>query len=230
MNYNLIFVFLYIIISLSISMLLGDKRRIGTTYSFILCITLSPLIGFFITLNSPLLTNHKAYQLNTESNKNISILLSAVGAVFVLSGLNTLYQYYRLSDEYYRPSYWPAIIFGLGFFVWGKYLYHLPTHIKPVGIINPPMSEPPIKIISKPIKKEKKVRVRKKTSKRTKWIICGVLLFIVITNPSIKMFKDYSGEGQYKYLRRKQNWVLFSVYQNRGAVYIGVVLNFFEIK
>jgi hypothetical protein len=49
MEYLVIWIFFSLIVSLGF----GHVRRIGFWYSFIFCLLLSPIIGFFITIFSP---------------------------------------------------------------------------------------------------------------------------------------------------------------------------------
>lgn len=71
------------------------------------------------------------------------------------------------------------------------------------------------------------------------WIIIfSIVLFLLLTNPTYKNFKEFKGiepEAQYdKAVRRNYNFILFSIYQQSdgeghyGAFYIGIASNFFE--
>jgi len=62
------------------------------------------------------------------------------------------------------------------------------------------------------------------------WVI-GILLLLIVTNPSAKSFKEYLGRDSYFGLIRKYNFFVFSIYETKGSVqYLGLVGNFFEIK
>ena len=69
----------------------------------------------------------------------------------------------------------------------------------------------------------------KKTYKMKKfWILISVLIiFLIITNPNMKNFKDYVGSNTYRDLRRLNNFLFFSIYEDEyGTKYIGICLNF----
>lgn len=62
-------------------------------------------------------------------------------------------------------------------------------------------------------------------------IILGVIIgILVITNPSMKAFKDFKGSSSYEGLSRNLNFFLVSVYSDENDVkYFGVLGNFFEL-
>ena len=74
-------------------------------------------------------------------------------------------------------------------------------------------------------------------SKRA-WLLTlgGAVLFLVLTNPSLEDFKDH---GHYKYAVRKYNFLLFSIYEDKGVrtyfssskriTYLGIAKNFMEL-
>ncbi|WP_419801339.1 hypothetical protein [Mucilaginibacter sp.] len=60
------------------------------------------------------------------------------------------------------------------------------------------------------------------------WIV-GILLFLIITNPSVKAFKDYLGNTSYLNLRRENNFFVFSKYRFREKSFFAIAGNFFNI-
>jgi len=61
-------------------------------------------------------------------------------------------------------------------------------------------------------------------------LICGgIVLLLIITNPSIKDFKDYLGVTSYDGLHKKQNWFVCSVFERQGNEYVGVAGNMFRL-
>ena len=60
-------------------------------------------------------------------------------------------------------------------------------------------------------------------------VIGCIVLFFILTNPSMKSFKEYEGETSYKGLKRKYNFIMFSIYKNGSETYIGVAKNFFYL-
>jgi hypothetical protein len=68
--------------------------------------------------------------------------------------------------------------------------------------------------------------------KPKKWTIISGIIFIILlfTNPSIQRFRDFLGERTYEGLRRKMNFMVFSIYEDDGSnKYIGVLYNFIPI-
>ncbi|MEO8854326.1 MAG: hypothetical protein ABI359_11125 [Ginsengibacter sp.] len=80
-----------------------------------------------------------------------------------------------------------------------------------------------------------------------KIIICFILVFLIITNPSLETFKDYAGIQQKNTAaRRNYNFFIFSIYQNRETrqlsedtdegysiythYYLGIADNFFNLN
>ncbi len=57
----------------------------------------------------------------------------------------------------------------------------------------------------------------------------GVICFFVITNPSIRSFKEHQGKSSLAGLVRKYDFFIFSIYYDR-ANYLGIAGNFFQIK
>jgi len=68
-----------------------------------------------------------------------------------------------------------------------------------------------------------------KPSNKVKYIVGGVLAFLLITNPSLQAFKAHQGEVSYEGLNRKYNFFVFSIYGDGTSQYIGVLGNFIEI-
>jgi hypothetical protein len=69
-----------------------------------------------------------------------------------------------------------------------------------------------------------------------KIVIASILIFLIITNPSLKTFKDYVNTDA----RRNYNFILFSIYQHieydrsgYGSYtyyYLGIAENFFNLN
>lgn len=61
--------------------------------------------------------------------------------------------------------------------------------------------------------------------KPKKWqiITAIVLLFFIILNPSLKDFREYTGD---QYVTKKMNFLVLSVYADGSDNYIGFLLNF----
>lgn len=64
------------------------------------------------------------------------------------------------------------------------------------------------------------------THKSPKWIIIGILLILTIGNPSMKDFKEHEGSSE---VNRKYEFIIFSIYNDYGDTYIGVLFNFIKI-
>ena len=81
--------------------------------------------------------------------------------------------------------------------------------------------------------------LKRRTIKLT---VCLFVIFLIITNPSLRDFKEYKGvepEAKYNLAARKDyNFILFSIYEQAddegdylsNYYYIGIVSNFFEIN
>ncbi len=65
--------------------------------------------------------------------------------------------------------------------------------------------------------------------KRSYYWLIGILLFLIITNPSIKAFKDYLGNEDYKHLQKKSNFFVCSIFECEGIRYFAILGNFFEV-
>lgn len=85
--------------------------------------------------------------------------------------------------------------------------------------------------------------------RKPKLIIAIVIIFLIITNPSLKAFKDYVGVRQTNLnARRNFNFIIFSIYKeeykNQGSeaygmssytssythYYLGIAENFFHLN
>lgn len=86
------------------------------------------------------------------------------------------------------------------------------------------------KLISKPIfgKPEFKLNIVFPTKK----IGIGILIFLgilILTNPSIKAFKEYLGYNENEGISRKYNFMVCSIYKIGYTEYLGIGENFFKI-
>jgi len=75
-----------------------------------------------------------------------------------------------------------------------------------------------------------------------KIMVCLFVIFLIITNPSLRDFKEYKGvEPEAKYnlgARKDYNFILFSIYEQAddegiyrsNYYYIGIIANFFVIN
>ena len=64
-----------------------------------------------------------------------------------------------------------------------------------------------------------------------KYFIIGIFIFLILTNPGAKRFKEYMGYNNYSGFRRTQNWILLSIYEDRDSEkYLGIVFNFLKLK
>jgi hypothetical protein len=56
------------------------------------------------------------------------------------------------------------------------------------------------------------------------------IVILMISNPSLKEFKEYSPLQSYN-AKRTRNWIIFSIYENNnGKRYFGIFKNFFELE
>jgi hypothetical protein len=63
------------------------------------------------------------------------------------------------------------------------------------------------------------------------WLIAsGVLLLLIITNPSISAFKVYRGRDSYAGLKRSLNMFVFSIYEEHPNKFVGLLGNFIDIS
>lgn len=63
------------------------------------------------------------------------------------------------------------------------------------------------------------------------WLIAlGVLLLLIITNPSISAFKAFRGRESYSGLKRPLNLFVASVYKEHSKKFIGFFGNFIDIS
>jgi len=65
--------------------------------------------------------------------------------------------------------------------------------------------------------------------KKSYYVLITVLLLFIITNPSVKAFKEYLGRTNYSQLRRDYNFFLCGLYNYHGDRYFAIAGNFFKI-
>jgi hypothetical protein len=65
--------------------------------------------------------------------------------------------------------------------------------------------------------------------KKRYYIPLAILLLLIITNPGIKSFKDYTGVNTFSGLRRTSNFFVCSIYDD-GDRYFAIAGNFFKIN
>jgi hypothetical protein len=66
--------------------------------------------------------------------------------------------------------------------------------------------------------------------KRWYYIVIGIVAVFIVTNPSIKAFKDHLGRTNYEYLSCKYNFFVCSIYLDDQQEYLGITGNFFPIQ
>ena len=79
--------------------------------------------------------------------------------------------------------------------------------------------------------------------RKLKIIIASVLIFLIITNPDLKVFKEHVGVQQTSVnVKRNYNFILFSIYQYQyrnenytdnyigKSYYLGIAANFFSLN
>jgi len=106
---------LHVITSLLIGALLGEPRKIGSSWGKFFCLTLSMFIGIIIIILSPLKQSiRKPYvvKLNDKTKLVISIFICLLGAVSVLGGLYHIIIFCDFFDSYLRIII--NISFGIG--------------------------------------------------------------------------------------------------------------------
>lgn len=67
------------------------------------------------------------------------------------------------------------------------------------------------------------------------WFGLGLLLILIVTNPSPNQFREYSGWRQYHSVHRRWNLFVCSIYEgdwdkSYRPIYIGVLGNFFIVN
>jgi hypothetical protein len=74
------------------------------------------------------------------------------------------------------------------------------------------------------------------TKPKTKWIITGsILLILIVLNPGMNQFKEYVGNLNMDdvHLSRGANFLIFSIYEeqwmDRDKKYLGLLMNFIDI-
>lgn len=65
--------------------------------------------------------------------------------------------------------------------------------------------------------------------KKLYYFFIAILLLLIITNPTVKAFKDYKGISSIVGVQRISNAFIFSIYQYHQKKYIAVVGNFWNI-
>lgn len=66
--------------------------------------------------------------------------------------------------------------------------------------------------------------------KKVSLFIGAIILIFIITNPSLKSFNEFQGDGRNYNQKRISNWGVFSVYENtNGNKYLGIFMNFFPM-
>lgn len=72
---------------------------------------------------------------------------------------------------------------------------------------------------------------KNKISVKLKYFVIGIFIFLMLTNPGAKRFKEFRGYNNYSGFRRTQNWILLSIYEDRNSEkYIGIIFNFLKLK
>ena len=66
--------------------------------------------------------------------------------------------------------------------------------------------------------------------KKIYYVLIGVLLLLIITNPSIREFKDHVGYNSTDNVFCENNFLIFSIYKKNNGVYYGVLSNFIKVK
>jgi len=106
---------LHIILSLILGALLGEPRKIGSSWGIFFCLTLSAFLGFIIIILSPIKHSmRKPYFVNLklETKLIISIFICLLGAVLALGGLYHIITFSTFFDNYTRI--FINISFGVG--------------------------------------------------------------------------------------------------------------------
>ncbi|MEO8768763.1 MAG: hypothetical protein ABI402_01705 [Ferruginibacter sp.] len=229
---------------------IGSKRRVGTGYSLLLSLFLSPILAIFIILFSPSLKDPRAYRPNTEQNRIAGIIFFIISAICFYTAFHNYMAFADIPSEYYHPNIWPITFLGIGFVIWGVYLWDLPMPEKPENY----EEIKAIQITDRELFKqaELSLKMKKRESyqntkyKLSSWLkssknkigytLLTLLLILIITNPGVKRFKDYKGYSTYAGLMRTQNWFVFSIYESRsyqnryGGRYLGILFNFFPLN
>lgn len=71
---------------------------------------------------------------------------------------------------------------------------------------------------------------------KKKWVILGaIFILLIVGNPTRQQLKDRFGETDNSEIRKKYNFLIFSIWEYRGGpyadrgVYLGALFNFFKI-
>ena len=70
-------------------------------------------------------------------------------------------------------------------------------------------------------------RTTKKPGRYFKYSLLVFTIFLFLTNPSLKDFKEFLGKDP-KATRRKNNFLLFSIYEVGNEKYVGILKNFIK--
>ncbi|PWG82056.1 hypothetical protein DDR33_03280 [Pararcticibacter amylolyticus] len=114
---------------------------------------------------------------------------------------------------------WVQIVFSfLYIFFW----YGQKINVKAVANVNREMSRN---------YEEEYMSVPKKSSisQRSKYIIMGILLVLILTNPSRSSFTSYLHKSHYDGVGREFNGLVFSVYSYKDIRYLGILGNFIRM-
>jgi len=66
--------------------------------------------------------------------------------------------------------------------------------------------------------------------KKALYVIGAIILILIITNPSVKAFKEYLGRESYDGLKRPLNLFICAFYKDHTNDYFGMLGNFWELK
>lgn len=61
------------------------------------------------------------------------------------------------------------------------------------------------------------------------YVLIGIIILLVITNPSVTDFKTYLGRDSYNGLKRPLNLFICAFYKNRSQEYFGMIGNFWKL-
>jgi hypothetical protein len=66
--------------------------------------------------------------------------------------------------------------------------------------------------------------------KKLLYIFGGLVILLIITNPSVTAFKTYLGRDSYGGLRRPVNLFICAFYKDRSHEYFGMIGNFWKLN
>lgn len=246
-------IFAHLAFSVLIGVYLGNPRRIGFIYSFIFCITLSPVIGLIITLISPSLQTRQAYKDIKDKYLVWAIFSFIFAAIVGVAGIYNLFLYFDDPYFYKSDSIIPLISLSVGLVSLGLYIRNPPERLMPINVELQP--EKTVVLIPK---KEKVVTKRRDLKIAFKWkfnlpyrligVIVFVLLFIGwLLKPGYGRFKEFAddihGKKQKISCRKTGDYLIYALYEkvvyNEYATrteivskekYVGYLLNFHKIR